>query len=306
MKIGEAGEAFFVFETDDEVPADLITSPLLQPTRPDEAGPTDLVDNLEAQQGPDGIEGSSLQNQISSPSSSKPLSLLLPTQEYSWEWGAFPQPSPMQTTFGKGGRPWVKWKGMASMDISGLSSVEISEETQERESELEHGRSHSVPPELDGSPSKKRKHRELPEDHEVFDGQVGYFDGGPYDVGDVDEALLAFGKGGRLKPSPSDPTLFIFSIDGRDMVFELSQLPHIEGLANLDGSISDTESAEPAEVRGRRNRHGGPGGTRRFGKLGDVEVSRLFSLGKVDFYRFLDDDDLVDDPKLVLRWAGDR
>lgn len=31
MKIGEAGEAFFVFETDDDVPADLITSPLLQP-----------------------------------------------------------------------------------------------------------------------------------------------------------------------------------------------------------------------------------------------------------------------------------
>ncbi|KAM6496107.1 LNS2 (Lipin/Ned1/Smp2) domain containing protein [Amanita muscaria] len=33
MKIGEAGEAFFVFETDEDVPEDLITSPLLQPTR---------------------------------------------------------------------------------------------------------------------------------------------------------------------------------------------------------------------------------------------------------------------------------
>ncbi|KAN0129760.1 LNS2 (Lipin/Ned1/Smp2) domain containing protein [Lactarius tabidus] len=34
MKIGEAGEAFFVFETDGDVPEDLITSPLLEPTEP--------------------------------------------------------------------------------------------------------------------------------------------------------------------------------------------------------------------------------------------------------------------------------
>jgi hypothetical protein len=34
MKIGEAGEAFFVFETDGDVPEDLITSPLLEPTLP--------------------------------------------------------------------------------------------------------------------------------------------------------------------------------------------------------------------------------------------------------------------------------
>lgn len=32
MKIGEAGEAFFVFETDDDVPDSLITSPIIQPT----------------------------------------------------------------------------------------------------------------------------------------------------------------------------------------------------------------------------------------------------------------------------------
>jgi phosphatidate phosphatase PAH1 len=34
MKIGEAGEAFFVFETEGDVPDDLITSPLLEPTQP--------------------------------------------------------------------------------------------------------------------------------------------------------------------------------------------------------------------------------------------------------------------------------
>ena len=39
MKIGEAGEAFFVFETDSDVPDDLITSPLLEPTQPVSPGP---------------------------------------------------------------------------------------------------------------------------------------------------------------------------------------------------------------------------------------------------------------------------
>ncbi|TFY54890.1 hypothetical protein EVG20_g9528, partial [Dentipellis fragilis] len=34
MKIGDAGEAFFIFETEGDVPDDLITSPLLQPTQP--------------------------------------------------------------------------------------------------------------------------------------------------------------------------------------------------------------------------------------------------------------------------------
>lgn len=34
MKIGEAGEAFFVFETDADVPDSLVTSPLLEATQP--------------------------------------------------------------------------------------------------------------------------------------------------------------------------------------------------------------------------------------------------------------------------------
>lgn len=34
MKIGDAGEAFFVFETDDDVPEDLIASPILEATQP--------------------------------------------------------------------------------------------------------------------------------------------------------------------------------------------------------------------------------------------------------------------------------
>ena len=33
MKIGDAGEAFFVFETDEDVPEELMTSPILGPTK---------------------------------------------------------------------------------------------------------------------------------------------------------------------------------------------------------------------------------------------------------------------------------
>ncbi|OCH86228.1 LNS2-domain-containing protein [Obba rivulosa] len=36
MKIGEAGEAFFVFETDEDIPQDLVTSPVLEATKPGE------------------------------------------------------------------------------------------------------------------------------------------------------------------------------------------------------------------------------------------------------------------------------
>ncbi|KAF9450644.1 LNS2-domain-containing protein [Macrolepiota fuliginosa MF-IS2] len=45
MKIGEAGEAFFVFETDEDVPPDLITSPILQPTRPEEEAAVPQTDS---------------------------------------------------------------------------------------------------------------------------------------------------------------------------------------------------------------------------------------------------------------------
>lgn len=207
----------------------------------------------------------------------------------------------MKTTFGKGGRSWGK-----GTIISGLTSADVAEESQEREGDREHGRSHSVPPELDGSPTKMRKHRELPEDHEVFDGseQVDNLD---EEMGEMGAVLLAFGKGGWLKPSPIDPTLFILSIDGGEETFELSLMSHIEDATKIEGLMSDPEeSGESVKVRGRRNRYGGLGGTQKIGKLGDVEAARLFSLGKIDFYRFLDDDDLVDDPTLVIRWAGDR
>jgi len=54
MKIGEAGEAFFIFETAGDVPDELITSPLLEATRsPDIQGQDAQTGRFEAQEGED-------------------------------------------------------------------------------------------------------------------------------------------------------------------------------------------------------------------------------------------------------------
>lgn len=149
MKIGEAGEAFFVFETDEDVPADLITSPILQPTSDDapdglSASNIPLLTPPIVQIQPTGhstllspppsASHSSYSSSpylspspTPSPSSSPPSSSHLPFeratsepppdtnpvsdanplpsipqgQEYSWEWGAFPQPSNIKPSSSK-------------------------------------------------------------------------------------------------------------------------------------------------------------------------------------------------------------
>jgi phosphatidate phosphatase LPIN len=139
MKIGEAGEAFFVFETDDDVPADLITSPILQPTILDDAQDSLSASNIPLlnppivqtqSAGPSSSYSPSPYLSPSpspSPSSSPPSSSYLPIdratsepppdiipvgdanslpsipqrQEYSWEWGAFPQPSTIKPSSSK-------------------------------------------------------------------------------------------------------------------------------------------------------------------------------------------------------------
>lgn len=41
MKIGDAGEAFFIFETDEDIPEDIATSPLLEATKPGQTNAAD-------------------------------------------------------------------------------------------------------------------------------------------------------------------------------------------------------------------------------------------------------------------------
>ncbi|PBL02970.1 LNS2-domain-containing protein [Armillaria gallica] len=202
-------------------------------------------------------------------SNSLPLELPSPSsQEYSWEWGAFPQPSPLKTTFGKSGRidsgdkstTWGKSMGKSkSKSISGLEAVEEGEV-----------RSRSVPPFYEGKGKEKEQRV-----YEDYDGE------------EVTEEK--YGDGGRLTVSPSDPTKFRVAIEGRRVPFELSL-------------VRD----EADEMRGRRNRDGAvptiPDHTSNAFGMDEVETDRLFEKGKIDLNTFLIDESIIDDPALVINW----
>ncbi|THH19909.1 hypothetical protein EW146_g1340 [Bondarzewia mesenterica] len=77
-------------------------------------------------------------------SSSSPL-----PDEYMWEWGAFPQRSPMRTTFPKTTRSKIAAKAVgAAGDIAEMSGESDLEEEEEGHAEFQ--RSKSLPPALDG------------------------------------------------------------------------------------------------------------------------------------------------------------
>ncbi|KAH9978528.1 Lipin/Ned1/Smp2-domain-containing protein [Lactifluus volemus] len=195
MKIGEAGEAFFVFETDADVPDDLITSPLLEPTQPDlpDSLPAGDISNDAIGQEPDfldldapssGLRSSPfvesypasfyasdtllrpLDPRSSAPSSSShepipfpslqepsnfpsgtPLhasdtvsSPSIPSEDYSWEWGGFPQRSPVHIQYPNFPSP----SQPKSVDI-----VEHDEQLPAADQPEEFQRSKSLPPEFE-------------------------------------------------------------------------------------------------------------------------------------------------------------
>ncbi|KAG6910120.1 hypothetical protein DXG01_012879 [Tephrocybe rancida] len=234
--------------------------------------------------------------------SSSKLPPLSPVQEYSWEWGAFPQPSPMKTTFSKGGRfegglgrSWKKGKSKVSMDLAVEGVVEDEDEEEEEgnpEREHEHGRSRSVPPELEGSPKRQRKTKELIEEYEDY-SEPGE---------DEEEESTPFGRGGILKPSKSDPSRFTLQIDGRRVGFELSLVVSAEEQQYGGASSEPEEGAGLENTRGRRSMHDRIGSSMH--GRDEVEAARLFAEGKVDYTDFLADDDIVNHPGLVIRWAG--
>jgi len=68
MKIGDAGEAFFVFETEEpDVPEDLITSPLLQPTAENEQPFSKTQPSKDSVAEPDFLDLNSLDAALPSP-----------------------------------------------------------------------------------------------------------------------------------------------------------------------------------------------------------------------------------------------
>ena len=203
----------------------------------------------------------------------------------------------MKTSFGKGGRIEGKGKGGR---LAALDSDDEGEGDEWVEGKGGKGqRSRSVPPELEGSPAKKR--REIPlyeeydggeEDEDEEEKERGVRDG--MDDGEI----VGFGAGGRLTASKSDPTRFMVSIEGRKVGFELSLVSPVEDHGNA-GWDAD-------EGRGRRNRDGNNSAVRVFDGRDEVEAARLFSDGKIGFGKFLENESVVSDPRLVIRWAGDQ
>jgi phosphatidate phosphatase LPIN len=186
----------------------------------------------------------------------------MPVQEYSWEWGAFPQPSPMKNSFGKKRFDSIKGKNKARLDpLESEDDLDLPVNIDGEPSEVGFMRSQSVPPELDGSPTTKR--RELP-------AQDIQLEGSEHDFG-------SFGAGGRLTSSRKDPMRFGVYIEKKNVTFELS--------------IVDSDEAQ--------------GGNRKvFDGRDEVEAANLFERGKIDYRRFLEDESVVHDERLVLKWAG--
>jgi phosphatidate phosphatase LPIN len=212
----------------------------------------------------------------------------LPVQEYSWEWGAFPQPSPMNPSFGR------RFEGGSGSRINlaiGKGKLRLSTlnpHGQPIEEDVKSHRSRSVPPELEGSPTMKRR-------------EISNFEDDDYNNRNLQQSTKedeqgGFGFGGRLTSSRTDPTQFTVYIEKRKVGFELSLVsPEL-----FDPLL------EEMDQRGRRNENSPKNRTKPFHGLGEVEAARIFNQGKVSYRHFLDDEPIVRDARLVIRWAGDQ
>lgn len=273
-----------------------------------------------------------------SSSSKPPLKIQPPQQEYSWEWGAFPQPSPMKASFGKGGRingsgggPLLNgklgWEAKSMRmnkprRLGGMHLPELqhNEHNQQQEEEEDHessyfrdrvrdrGRSQSVPPELQGSPTSRKQKRDSKgwKEYEDFEASSPSLDEGAREYGgqDFNGARDAeFGAGGLLVVRKDEPTKFILKIEGRRMAFQLSL---VLGESVMEDAAEDDED----EGRGRKIRDGSRAGglrvlsSNKCGQQDEVEATRLFEQGLVSFDQFLDDERILSHPRLVIRWVG--
>jgi len=232
------------------------------------------------------------------------------TQEYSWEWGAFPQPSPMKASFGKGGRPELPRKSVHGSRISSsekgkgfinrkgrpldlpASTYGSAQEAEEflASGENDHsqhghsGRSRSIPPDfLNPTREKRRETREYKEYEDLEGveeedrGRVGHplSKERPHDL--LKEADNIFGSGGTLSPSRDDQTTFILAIERRKIGFQLSLVPD-------DNTRGRTYAKNHNEF----------------------DAGLLFDRYRVDWNRFLEDESIVNDPRLVIRWGADQ
>lgn len=138
-------------------------------------------------------------------------------QQYSWEWGAFPQPSPLQAQFAP---PVLKGKGDDTRP-------EVDED------ELILKRSRSVPPELEGSPHTIRSPLPPADDNDnesplplVHQESAEY------------KGEKPFGSSGCITTRHDDQTKFQVWIDGTSVEFELSLVASRDAFHNRDEAES--------------------------------------------------------------------
>ena len=200
-----------------------------------------------------------------------------------WEWGSFPQPSPVKLTFSKSGRenptyasgsgPSGLWRSLAAKTVQvkagrlGGMRLPVLQDSDEEDAgeerrgrslvDKEHGRSHSVPAHLQSSdPSSGKQHkRERRKWKEYEDFKEEEEDA-------MSKASRYQEEAGSLSASRGDPTKFILSIEGQKVGFQLS--------------LAGTEA----------------------------RTLESFKQNLVQFDSFLDDPSIVSHPDLLIRWVG--
>lgn len=90
----------------------------------------------------------------------------------------------------------------------------------------------------------------------------------------VDEEEGGYGVGGRLRPDRNEPYRFILLIERKTTYFELALFPKDESM-------------------------------RKFGR-NEVDDAQIFNERRVEYNVFLDDESILQEDDLIIRWAGDR
>jgi phosphatidate phosphatase LPIN len=175
------------------------------------------------------------------------------------------------------------------------------------------GRSRSVPPNYLGSPARKsrrgsrdyREYEDVGEHNQEDEEERGrdrpwnekvQEDAATKREGESEskDEASAFGTGGTLSASRDDLTMLVLSIEGRKVGFQLSLIPP-------EGEEEDSFTQD--EERGRQG-IANPGTKKQ--AQNEVEAARLFDRYCIDWTRFLDDETVVHDQRLIIRWAGNQ
>lgn len=173
----------------------------------------------------------------------------LRVREYSWEWGAFPQPSPLQTHFAP----------------SVLKGKDNDTRQEIDEDELILKRSCSVPPELE-SPHTVLSPLPHVDDH----GDESPLRPSVRQELDEYKDWKPFGSSGRITARHDEQTKLQVWIDDTSVDFELSLVASHDVFRDQD----------------------------------EVESTRMFEEGIIDYAQLMENEHLVRDERLVVRWNG--